>query len=93
MPGRAADQVERFESYLRNRDLGQIAYEVEGKGLIVSKAGDVVLALWLDVLRAGGTLPPLELMRQVGIDLSSAQPIRDAVAYVGRLIEELEASF
>jgi len=32
-------------------------------------------------------------MRRVGIDLSSPQPIRDAVAYVGRLIDELEAGF
>ena len=58
-----------------------------------NREGLAVLAQWLDVLRAGGTLPPLDLMRQVGIDLSSPQPIRDAVAYVGRLIEELEASF
>jgi len=55
--------------------------------------GPAVLAQWLDVLRAGGTLPPLDLMRRVGIDLSSPQPIRDAVAYVGRLIDELEAGF
>ena len=52
-----------------------------------------MLAQWLDVLKAGGTMPPLELMRRVGIDLSSAQPIRDAIAYVGRLVEELEFSF
>ena len=58
-----------------------------------SRDGPVVLAQWLDVLRAGSTLPPLDLMRRVGIDLSSPQPIRDAVAYVGRLIEELEAGF
>ncbi len=58
-----------------------------------NRDGDVVLSQWLDVLRAGGTLPPLDLMRQVGIDLASPQPIRDAVAYVGRMIEELEASF
>ena len=57
------------------------------------REGDAVLSKWLDVLRAGGTMPPLELMRQVGIDLSSPQPIRDAVAYVGRLIDELEAGF
>jgi oligoendopeptidase F len=55
--------------------------------------GDGVFGGWLDVLRAGGTLEPLALMRQVGIDLSSPQPVRDAVAYVGRMIEELEASF
>ena len=58
-----------------------------------NRDGPAVFAPWLDVLRAGGTLPPLDLMRRVGIDLSSPQPIRDAVAYVGRLIEELEASF
>jgi len=58
-----------------------------------NREGDAVLAQWLDVLRAGGTLPPLELMRQVGIDLSSVQPIRDAVGYVGRMISELEGGF
>ena len=58
-----------------------------------NREGDAVLAQWLDVLKAGGTMPPLELMRRVGIDLSSAQPIRDAIAYVGRLVEELEFSF
>ena len=58
-----------------------------------NREGDAVLAQWLEVLRAGGTMPPLELMRQVGIDLSSAQPIRDAVEYVGRMVEELESSF
>ena len=58
-----------------------------------NREGDAVLAQWLEVLRAGGTQPPLELMRRVGIDLSSVQPIRDAVAYVGRMVNELEASF
>jgi oligoendopeptidase F len=58
-----------------------------------TREGDGVFAGWLDVLRAGGTLAPLELMRQVGIDLASPQPIRDAVAYVGRLVAELEAGF
>jgi oligoendopeptidase F len=58
--------------------------EHEGLGL---------LADWQDVLRAGGTLRPLELAKKVGIDLSSPEPIRQAGAYVGRLVEELEASF
>jgi oligoendopeptidase F len=57
------------------------------------KEGPGVFAGWLDVLRAGGTLPPLELMRKVGIDLADAGPIRDAVAYVGRMVGELEESF
>jgi oligoendopeptidase F len=55
--------------------------------------GEGVFGGWLDVLRAGGTLEPLALMRRVGIDLASPQPVRDAVAYVGRMVDELEASF
>ncbi|MBE7939753.1 MULTISPECIES: oligoendopeptidase F [Ramlibacter] len=55
--------------------------------------GDGVFAGWLQVLRAGGTLPPLDLMRQVGIDLASPEPVRAAVAHVGRMVDELEASF
>ena len=55
--------------------------------------GDGVFAGWLDVLRAGGTLEPLALMRQVGIDLASPQPARVAGAAGGRMIDELEASF
>jgi len=58
-----------------------------------SREGDAALAGWLDVLRAGGTMRPLELMRKVGIDLASPAPIRDAVAYVGRLVTELEGAF
>lgn len=55
--------------------------------------GDRVFADWLGVLRAGGTLEPLALMQQVGIDLASPRPVRAAVASVGRMIDELEASF
>lgn len=55
--------------------------------------GDRVFADWLGVLRAGGTLEPLALMRRVGIDLASPRPVRAAVASVGRMIDELEASF
>lgn len=45
------------------------------------------------VLRAGGTLKPLELLKHAGIDMSKPDPIRKAVKYVGTLIEELEKSY
>jgi oligoendopeptidase F len=61
--------------------------------LLVQKEGQPAVDRWLDVLKAGGTQPPLALMRMAGIDMASPQPIHDAVAYVGRLIHELEASF
>lgn len=70
-------------------------------GLTVSTAaaaairaeGQPAVDRWLEVLKAGGTLPPLELARRAGVDLSGPAPVRQAVAYVGTLIDELEQSF
>ena len=47
---------------------------------------------WLKVLRAGGTRRPLDLMKMAGVDMSTPAPIQKAVAYVGSLVDELEAS-
>ena len=55
--------------------------------------GQAAVDRWLAVLRAGGTLKPLELAALAGVDMSSPEPIRQAVAYVGSLIAELEESF
>ena len=62
-------------------------------GLKVQAEGAPAVQRWLDVLKAGGTQPPLALLQHAGIDLHTPQPIHDAVAYVGRLIDELETSF
>lgn len=48
---------------------------------------------WLNVLKAGGTMKPLELIKEVGIDMSKPDAITDAVAYVGSLIEKLDKSY
>ena len=61
--------------------------------LLVQKEGQPAVQRWLEVLMAGGTKKPLELMQMAGVDMHSPQPIHDAVAYVGRLIDELEQSF
>ena len=62
-------------------------------GQRVAQEGAPAVQRWLQVLRAGGTLKPLALMQLAGIDMSTPQPIHDAVAYVGSLIDELEKSF
>ena len=59
----------------------------------IQQEGQPAVQRWLDVLKAGGTRKPLELMQMAGVDLATPQPIHDAVAYVGRLIDELEQSF
>jgi oligoendopeptidase F len=53
--------------------------------------GEDVTKTWVQVLQAGGSKHALELFRDAGIDLDSEIPYREAVAYVGRLIDELEA--
>jgi oligoendopeptidase F len=61
--------------------------------LRVQEEGPPAVQRWLDVLKAGGTRKPLELMQMAGVDMHSPQPIHDAVAYAGRLVDELERSF
>jgi len=59
----------------------------------VADEGRAAVQRWLQVLKAGGTLKPMELLQLAGIDLSSPEPIRAAVAYVGSLVDELERAF
>lgn len=55
--------------------------------------GQSAVDRWLKTLSAGGTQRPLELMRMAGVDMSTPEPIHQAVAYVGSLVDELEQSF
>lgn len=48
---------------------------------------------WVEVLKKGGTLSPLELMKMAGVDMSQPDVIHETVAYIGSLIDELEESF
>ena len=59
----------------------------------VADEGEPAVQRWLQVLKAGGTMKPMELFQVAGIDLSSPEPIRAAVAYVGSLVDELEGAF
>ena len=60
---------------------------------LIRDEGQPAVQRWLQALKAGGTLKPLELMQLAGIDMSSTAPIHAAVAYVGSLIDELELAF
>jgi len=60
---------------------------------LIKEEGQVVVDRWLNVLRAGGTKTPLELMKDAGVDMTTPDAIRKAVSYVGSLITELEESY
>ncbi|EPZ48131.1 oligoendopeptidase F [Alicyclobacillus acidoterrestris] len=59
----------------------------------IREEGPSAAAQWVEVLKAGGTKSPLELMQMAGVDMSTPAPISEAVAYVGQLVDELEAGF
>lgn len=60
---------------------------------MIEEEGQPAVDRWISVLKAGGTLKPLELMKLANVDMSTPDPIRKAVAYVGSLIDELERAF
>ncbi|MFC3803478.1 oligoendopeptidase F [Cohnella sp. GCM10012308] len=70
-----------------------------GAGLTVStvmmaqirEEGTDAVERWLRVLKAGGSKRPLELLQLAGIDFSDARPVHNAAAFVGSLVDELEA--
>ncbi len=59
----------------------------------IKEKGQPVVDKWLEVLKAGGTKPPLELAAMAGVDMGKKEPIREAVAYVGKLVDDVAASF
>ncbi|NLN83258.1 MAG: oligoendopeptidase F [Firmicutes bacterium] len=53
----------------------------------IQAEGAPAAAQWIEVLKAGGTKKPLELCQMAGVDMTSKQPIQEAVAYVGSLVD------
>lgn len=60
---------------------------------MIQAEGKPVVDRWLDVLRAGGTKKPQELLSHAGVDMTKPDAISKAVSYVGSLIDELERSY
>ncbi|NOV01449.1 oligoendopeptidase F [Paenibacillus planticolens] len=60
---------------------------------LMKEEGQPVVDRWLNVLKAGGTMSPLDLMKLAGVDMSEARPIQSAVSYIGSMIDELEKLF
>ncbi|UTH12789.1 oligoendopeptidase F [Macrococcus equipercicus] len=56
----------------------------------ILEEGEPAVNDWIEVLKAGGSRPPVELAKMVGIDLSTDQPLKETIAYIGSLIDELE---
>lgn len=51
--------------------------------------GQPAVDRWMDMLKTGGQLKPLDLLKLAGMDFTTDQPVEKAVAYVGHLIDQL----
>ncbi|MCG5102003.1 oligoendopeptidase F [Oceanobacillus alkalisoli] len=60
---------------------------------MIKDEGRPAVNRWLDVLKAGGTKKPLDLIKLAGVDMSKPDAIKVAIDYVGSLVDELIASY
>jgi oligoendopeptidase F len=59
----------------------------------IKEEGQPVVDSWLEVLKAGGTKPPVDLAKMAGVDMTNPDAIRKAIDFVGSLVDQLEQSF
>ena len=59
----------------------------------IKREGESAVNSWLEVLKAGSTLKPVDLAKKVDVDMTKRETIQEAVAYVGNLIDQLEEIF
>lgn len=57
----------------------------------ILKEGQTAVDEWTEVLKAGGTKSPVELAQMAGVDITTDEPLKDTIAYIGSLIDELES--
>lgn len=50
-----------------------------------------VVETWLETLSLGASLSAQDLAKHAGVDVSTDQPLKETIAYVGSLVDKLEA--
>ncbi|WP_124058389.1 oligoendopeptidase F [Vaginisenegalia massiliensis] len=59
-------------------------------GQEVAKGNQDTIQRWIDALKAGGSLSPLELADKAGVSMHDDQALKAAIAYVDHLIDQIE---
>ena len=55
----------------------------------ILEQGAPAVESYLGFLKGGSSKPPLELLAGAGVDMSSPEPVRAALAYFGQLVDEM----
>lgn len=45
---------------------------------------------WLEVLKLGGSMGPIDLAKAAGVDMTSTKPIEDAIAFIGQIVDQID---
>jgi oligoendopeptidase F len=59
----------------------------------IQKEGASVGEQWTNVLKLGGSMSGMDLYKMAGLDMSNTDVIKQAIAHVGSIVDELENSF
>ena len=57
----------------------------------ILKEGQSAVEKYLEFLSGGRSKPPVDLLKGAGVDMSSPEPVNEALALFGRLLDEMEA--
>ena len=56
----------------------------------ILREGQPAVEKYLNFLSGGRSKPPVELLQAAGVDMSSPEPVNEALALFGRLLDEME---
>ena len=56
----------------------------------ILKEGKSAVEKYLEFLSGGRSKPPVDLLKDAGVDMSSPEPVNEALALFGRLLDEME---
>lgn len=57
--------------------------------LRISKEGETAVEDWKKLLKAGSTLDPVGLGKLAGIDLTTDDPLKNTIDYIGEIVDEI----
>lgn len=60
-------------------------------GQRIANREEAAIESWLEVLRAGGTLNPIELAAKAGVSMKDGETLRTAISFVDGLLDQMEA--
>ncbi len=55
----------------------------------ILREGQTAIDDWREVLKAGGTKAPIELAKMAGVDITTDEPLLNAIEHVGSMIDEI----